>query len=73
METTMNNAERINHLAYEQAILAHENETLMDAETAAQINRAAFRSESERRQFKHDFHRHMRNIAAGNRFYQEAQ
>jgi hypothetical protein len=73
METTINNAERINQLAYEQAILAHENETPMDAGTAAQINRASFRSESERRQFKHDFNCHRRNTAAGNRFYQEAQ
>jgi hypothetical protein len=72
METTMNNAERINDLAYEQAILASENETDMDAETAGSLNSASLRSELERRQFKHDFNRHMRNIAAGNPFYQEA-
>ena len=64
MDTT-----KINDLAMEQAILAHENETPMDADIAAQINAASLRTEPERRQFKHDFRRHVRNIAEGNPFY----
>jgi len=62
-------AERINDLAYEQAIFAAENETPMDAELALALNAGELRHEYERRQFKHDFRRHMRNIADGNRFY----
>jgi hypothetical protein len=53
----------------EQAIIAHENETDLDADTAAQINAASLRTEQEGRQFKHDFRRHVRNIAEGNPFY----
>ncbi len=60
---------KINDLAMDQAIPATENDTPMDAETAAQINAASLRTEPERRQFKHDFRRHMRNIAEGNPFY----
>jgi hypothetical protein len=62
-------ASQISDLAYEQAILAAENETPMDAELAATLNAGELRNEYERRQFKHDFRRHMRNIAEGNRFY----
>ncbi len=62
------NTTKINDLSMEQAILAHENETPMDADTAAQINAASLRTEQARRQFKHDFRRHMRNIAEGNPF-----
>jgi hypothetical protein len=64
MDTT-----KINTLAMEQAILADANETDMDAETAARINAASLHTEPERRQFKHDFNRHVRNIAEGNPFY----
>jgi hypothetical protein len=62
---------RINDLAMEQAILAHENETPMEADDAVRINSASLRTQSERRQFKHDFTRHMRNIAESNPFYKE--
>ena len=64
MDTT-----KINDLAMEQAILADANEADMDAETAARINAASLPTEQERRQFKHDFRRHVRNIADGNPFY----
>ena len=59
----------INILAYEQAILAKENEIDMDAELALQLNIRSLPTESNRRQFKHDFRRHMKNIAEGNPFY----
>ncbi len=65
---SLGNADRINRLAMEQAILADQNETPMDPEQAAQLNAALFRNETERRQFKHDFARHVRNIAEGNPF-----
>ena len=68
MDTT-----RINDLAMEQALLAHENETPMDADDASRINRASLHTEQERRQFKHDFRRHMRNIGQGNPFYSAEQ
>ena len=64
MDTT-----KINDRAMEQAILADANEADMDAETAARINDASLPTEQERRQFKHDFRRHVRNIADGNPFY----
>jgi hypothetical protein len=64
MDTT-----KINDLAMEQAILADANETPMDADTAAHLNAASLRTEQERRQFKHDFRRHVQNIAEGNPFY----
>jgi hypothetical protein len=54
---------RINDLAYEQAVLAVENEIPMDADQALMLNGAALWGEPERRKFKHDFRRHMRNIA----------
>jgi hypothetical protein len=59
---------KINDLAMEQAILADANETDLDADTAAQINAASLRTEQEGRQFKHDFRRHVRNIAEGHPF-----
>jgi hypothetical protein len=62
---------KINDLAMEQAIIAHENETDMDADTAAQIKAAGLRTEQEGRQFKHDFRRHVRNIAEGNPLYKK--
>ena len=46
-----------------------EREWAPDAETAARINAASLPTEQERRQFKHDFRRHVRNIADGNPFY----
>ena len=46
-----------------------ENEIPMDAEPAAEINRASLPTEQERRQFKHDVRRHMGNIEEGNPFY----
>ena len=67
---SLDNADRINGLAMEQAILADQNETPMDAEQAARINAASLRNESERRRFKHDFARHVRNIAECNPFYE---
>ena len=63
------NTTKINDLAMEQAIIAHENETDLDADTAAQINAASLLTEQECRQFKHDFRRHVRNIAERNPFY----
>ncbi len=62
-------ATRINDLAMEQALLADAQETPMDADTAAQVNAASLRTESERRQFKHDFRRHVQNIVEANPFY----
>ena len=69
-DATLERAVRINDLAYEQAVLADGNEIDMDAEQALVLNAGSLRSKSERRQFKHDFRRHMRNIAEGNPFYQ---
>ena len=48
-------ANKINNLAMDQAILADANETPMDAETAVQINAASPHAEQERRLFKQDF------------------
>jgi len=62
-------AGQINDLAYEQAILAEANEIPMEAELALELNGVSLPSQTERRQFKHDFRRHMRNIAVGNPFY----
>jgi hypothetical protein len=67
---SLDDADRINGLAMEQAILADQNETPMDAEEAARINAASLRNERERRRFKHDFARHVRNIAEGNPSYE---
>jgi hypothetical protein len=61
-------SDRINSLAMDQAILADQNETPMDPEEAAQVNAASLHTEQEHRRFKHDFARHVRNIAEGNPF-----
>ena len=68
---TSERATQINDLAMEEAILAHENEIELTADDAARVNQASLRNERERRQFKHDYRRHLRNIAEGNRFYTE--
>lgn len=67
MENANQNA--INDLAADQALLADANDIDMTPEDAARINAASLHTEQERRRFKHDFARHVRNIAAGNRFY----
>ncbi|MCW5982449.1 MAG: hypothetical protein KIT09_30460 [Bryobacteraceae bacterium] len=59
----------INNLAMDQTMMDRENESEIAAEDAANINQASFRNEWERRQFKHDYRRHARNIAEGNPFY----
>ena len=62
-------ATQINNLAMEQAMVSFENETDLTADDAAYINRGSLRNETERRRFKHDYRRHLRNIAEANPFY----
>lgn len=60
----------MDEVAREQAILNHVNgDDSMSAEEAANLNEDRFRNRRERTYFKHQFVRHTRNIAEGNRFY----
>ena len=60
---------RIDDLARDQAILAHENEIDMDDRDAMQINIASLPTRAAQVLFKDNFRRHARNIAEGNPFY----
>jgi len=47
----------------QQSIVSHSNEVDLGPD---EINAGSLRTEQQRRQFKHDFRRHMRNIDQGN-------
>ena len=59
----------LDDLAREQAIINDSNEIDMTEQDAAMIYAASFRNRGERNFFVNQYRRHVRNIAAGNRFY----
>jgi hypothetical protein len=61
-------ARKLDDLCREQAIIDHDNDCPLDAEDAAEINRASFRNLGDRTYFRIQYRRHVRNLAVGNPF-----
>jgi hypothetical protein len=59
----------LDQLAREQAIIDAANETDLAEDDSATLNATSFRTRGDRNFFKNQYRRHVRNIAAGNPFY----